>query len=251
MSRRLLALAALFFIPLFVAASSLAEAQTGDRAKARAHAKQAKAHFDAGDYARAAAEYQAAYDLDRRPSRIYNLAACHDRLGDKARALELYRKYLELDPNGQGAHVAAEAVAAIEAQLADEKRLKEAEAAEAQKRAEAAETQKRADAVEAQKRAEADRLARERERERRGETRVAGAFITPPPARPAAEVADERGEVKRRRPLWLSLAIAAVATGLALDFIPDSSTNGSFEATDMLPLGCYALGATFLAVWTF
>src|SRR5919198_1047649 len=89
-------------------------AQAGDGKEAHAHARRAKTYFDAGDYGRAAEEYQAAYDLDRKPSRIYNLAVCHDRAGDRERAMLLYRRYLELAPNGVAASVAAEAAKSIE-----------------------------------------------------------------------------------------------------------------------------------------
>src|SRR6266545_3828396 len=117
MNRRIVRAAALF-VACFVAAVAWPPAARADDAKkGRAHAKAAKAYFEAGDYSRAAQESQVAYDLDHLPSRLYNQAVCHENTGDRRRALELYQRYLQIEPNGQAAQVSAEAVASIERQL--------------------------------------------------------------------------------------------------------------------------------------
>lgn len=297
---------AVFVVALLVAWPGDAQAQ--DSKKARAHTRQAKAHFDAGDYARAAEQYQAAYDLDKRPTRLYNIAVCLERGGDRVKAIEMYKRYLEADPDGTGAQVAAEAVAALERELAAERAAAPAPApgtadrpAEAGAPGEAArraqERVRRGDelvrasmyataalefiaayeeepgepqhlwrAAEAYRQAGNDvRAAEQYQRylssgivlEHALEARLwlegfhatqAGA-ATAPPIDLDAEA--ERPPVERRDSTLLALSVAAIAVGLILDLGPDSAENGEFDAVDLAPIGCYALGLTFGAIWLF
>lgn len=127
-------------------------ADTGAQKRARAHAKQGDAYFDAKEYERAIAEYQAAFDLDGKPSRIFNIAVCHDYAGHRAKAIETYQRYVALEPEGRAADSARAAIAKLtHDQEVEDQRRREAEEAEARRRAEEADTQKQ----------EQDRLAAE------------------------------------------------------------------------------------------
>ncbi len=117
-----------------------------DRAKAAAHFKQGQAHFKADDFDRAIAEYQAAFDLSAEPSLIFNIALCHTRANRPEQALQSYRRYLELAPDGDVAEEAREEIARLapvvdklaaerEAKLAAERAAEEERRREAERRA--------------------------------------------------------------------------------------------------------------------
>jgi hypothetical protein len=112
---------------------------------AHAHSKQGKAYFEAGDYDRAVAEYQAAYDIDGKPTRLYNIAVSYEKKGDASQAVAYYQKYLAADPDGEVADYAREAIAALEKQLDDAaQKQREAEAEDARRKAAADDEEKRA-----------------------------------------------------------------------------------------------------------
>jgi hypothetical protein len=67
-------------------------------AKARAHFKAGERAFNAGDYAKALAEFEAGYALVPRPGFLLNMAHTERRLGNPARARDIYQRYLEVDP---------------------------------------------------------------------------------------------------------------------------------------------------------
>jgi tetratricopeptide (TPR) repeat protein len=98
MTARLLALVALVVVALL---GGDARAQSAsDRAKAAEHSRQGLAYFKSGDFDRAIAEYQTAFDLSAEPDLIFNIALCHDRAGRPIPALQGFRRYLELAPSG-------------------------------------------------------------------------------------------------------------------------------------------------------
>ena len=72
-----------------------------DATKVRAQetAAAAKAHFDHGEYAAAAADYREAYRLWPSPALLYNLAQAYRLAGDCAHASQAYREYLHLQPD--------------------------------------------------------------------------------------------------------------------------------------------------------
>ena len=111
------------------------------RQKAAAHVKQGQAFFQVGDYDHALVEYQAALDLSAEPSLIFNIALCHDRANRSEQALDAFRHYLEIAPDGAVADEAREDIARltpvvekIKADRAEAARLRAEEA----RRAEAA-----------------------------------------------------------------------------------------------------------------
>lgn len=76
---------------------SSALGQTHERvvATVREHDDSARLHFSRGEYAEALAEMQAAEALLPATSRLYNMAMCHERLGQHQRALILYRRFVD------------------------------------------------------------------------------------------------------------------------------------------------------------
>jgi len=305
MTEKALALATFAFAVLLLLIVSPASAYAQDARKARAHARQAKAYFDAGDFTRAAQEYQAAHDLDKRPTRLYNIAVCHERNGDRAQALNMYRRYLQLDPDGAGSQAAAESIAALERELAaaeipgagpETPAPDAATAMRAQARARRGEKLARAGkhaaaaaefaaaheadpgqpvrlwwaaeayrqagdpvrAAEHYRRYLASGLFGEHTLEARlwledltgavAKTSAAGASMS---ATAVAADAPDRTTAKRRHPSLLVLAGVAIASGVVLDLKPASANNGRFDAMDLAPIGCYALGLALAARWAF
>jgi len=103
--------AAVAVVSLFAAP---ARAQVNpNRAQAAAHTRQGQAYFGRGDYDRAIAEYQAAFDLSLEPSMIFNIALCYDRTNRPEQALAAFQRYLELAPGGSVADEARNDVARL------------------------------------------------------------------------------------------------------------------------------------------
>jgi tetratricopeptide (TPR) repeat protein len=101
-------------------ASKPAGISAGDRAVARRHFMRGKELHAAGNYREAATEYLAAYDRFPAPAFLYNVAQVYRLAGDKKNALANYRKYLELEPEGEGSADAREFISALEAEIAAE-----------------------------------------------------------------------------------------------------------------------------------
>jgi tetratricopeptide (TPR) repeat protein len=87
----------LFFIllTLWVCGSALAD-KVGD---ARALFEEGNAHFAVGEFAQAAEKYEAAYKLRPDAALLYNSAQATRLAGNNAKALILYRNYLQFYPN--------------------------------------------------------------------------------------------------------------------------------------------------------
>jgi tetratricopeptide (TPR) repeat protein len=83
------------------------------RAQAAAHTRQGQAYFGRGDYDRAIAEYQAAFDLSGEPSLIFNIGLCYDRTDRPEQALQTFQRYLDLAPSGSVADEAHNDVARL------------------------------------------------------------------------------------------------------------------------------------------
>lgn len=67
--------------------------------QAREHYQSATSHFAVGEFAEAAAEYQAAYKLKPDPALLYNAAQSYRLANNPDKALILYKNYLQLYPN--------------------------------------------------------------------------------------------------------------------------------------------------------
>lgn len=88
--------------------------------QARVHFQKAKELHEKKQYAEAAVEYLEAYRYMPAPAFIYNAGQVYRLGGEKEKAVEHYKKYLELEPSGEGAADARqfidELTAAIEAE---------------------------------------------------------------------------------------------------------------------------------------
>lgn len=140
MNRSIFALVAL---ALALRAAPAAADPADDRGKAASSFRQGQAYFQRGDYERAIAEYQTAFELSKEPSLIFNIGLCHTRANRPEQALASYKRYLELAPEGDVADEAREEIARltplVEKLTTDrEAKRKFDEAAEAQRRREAA-----------------------------------------------------------------------------------------------------------------
>lgn len=107
-----------------------ANTEEAQRARAKPFYIDAKRQHESGEYLAAAANYLAAYKEYPQPAFLYNAAQVY-RLGGKLdEALAHYKKYLELEPDGEGARYAREFVASIEAKLAEPPPAKEPDPAD-------------------------------------------------------------------------------------------------------------------------
>ncbi|MEM6961969.1 MAG: hypothetical protein AAF355_09745 [Myxococcota bacterium] len=83
----------LFWICMFLLGlSSSVQAQSDERA--RLHFASGSSYFNVADYDNALREYQSAYELSGRPELLYNIALCHERLGDLRQAVEHMGRFL-------------------------------------------------------------------------------------------------------------------------------------------------------------
>jgi tetratricopeptide (TPR) repeat protein len=83
--------------------------------------EEATALFGLGKYADAAEKYEAAFSLKPDPALLYNAAQSYRLAGNKQRALELYRNYVRLYPDGSNAPDARSHVAALKKDIEDDR----------------------------------------------------------------------------------------------------------------------------------
>jgi len=86
--------------------------------------EQAKQHFDEGQnlylqakYTEAAEQFMAAYTVKKFPAFLFNVAVCHEKNRDFAKALGLYERYLREDPHSQDKAIVLKRIAAIRMHL--------------------------------------------------------------------------------------------------------------------------------------
>jgi tetratricopeptide (TPR) repeat protein len=68
---------------------------------AETHFKAATAYYNQGKYEKALEEFNEAYRLMPLPEITFNIAQCHERLGDIEKAIEIYNKYIEEKPDAK------------------------------------------------------------------------------------------------------------------------------------------------------
>ncbi|MEM9457436.1 MAG: hypothetical protein AAGF11_24865 [Myxococcota bacterium] len=85
--------------------------------EARAHFNRAQEHFESEDYEAAIPELKAAYALEPNPMLLYAWAQAERLAGSCARAMGLYRRYLETDPPTEQRQLAEANVLDCEAEL--------------------------------------------------------------------------------------------------------------------------------------
>jgi tetratricopeptide (TPR) repeat protein len=184
---------------------------------ARAHYKAGAAYYQRGKYVDAIREFQASYELSRKPEILYNLAQCHDKLGQRAKVAEYLRRYLAGKPNADDREqveawlshldkaVAAERAAAEKAaaeKAAAEKRAAAEKAAAEKAAAEKAAAEKRAaEANAAAEKAGAEKAAAEK---RAAEARAAAERAAAEKAAAAKVAATTRpaADLRARRRAW-------------------------------------------------
>lgn len=96
--------AATLFVALPAAADETTPTSTAEAAPTALElSEQARSRYDAGEYARALALFDQAYARDPDPNLLFNIARCHEKLGDTALALDKYEAFLaspNADPDG-------------------------------------------------------------------------------------------------------------------------------------------------------
>lgn len=107
----LVACLALHAVPAVPAAAP--PAPPDERSKAASHFKLGQTYYKSGDYDRAITEYKAAFELSKEPSLIFNIGLCHERSQRPEEALQAFRLYLDLAPNGDVADEARDEVARL------------------------------------------------------------------------------------------------------------------------------------------
>jgi tetratricopeptide (TPR) repeat protein len=135
-----------------------------ERARAAEHYQRGLEFYRFGNHDDAVREYLAGYELTGASAFLFNIGQTYRAKGDKQQALAYYERYLEVDPDGDGALSARSHVELLKAEIeaereAEERRQREAEEAEARRRAEAEEARRaaeearlRVDAAEARRR---------------------------------------------------------------------------------------------------
>ncbi len=79
----------------------IARAQDASLNKAREHFDKAQALYGSKKYKEAAKEFQLAYDSRPFAQFLFNIGACHEKLGKYAKAVDFYKRYLKDAPNAQ------------------------------------------------------------------------------------------------------------------------------------------------------
>jgi tetratricopeptide (TPR) repeat protein len=122
--------AALITLMLLAAAAQPAGAQPAPPAapaedakeQARVHFQKAKELHEKKQYSEAAAEYLEAYRYMPAPAFIYNAGQVYRLGGEREKAVEHYKKYLELEPKGEGADDARQFIAELSAEIESNKK---------------------------------------------------------------------------------------------------------------------------------
>jgi tetratricopeptide (TPR) repeat protein len=81
---------------LALLAPTLARADSTELAKR--HYKLGEMMFNRADYAGAISQFKSAYRHSKKPALLYNIARCHESLGQHAEAIKTYEVYLESKP---------------------------------------------------------------------------------------------------------------------------------------------------------
>ena len=94
------------------------ETEAPNKERARQHYVRALELHKNGTYAEAAAAYLSAHALYPKPAFLYNAAQVFRLAGEREKALDHYRRYVELEPAGDGSANAREFITELEAELA-------------------------------------------------------------------------------------------------------------------------------------
>jgi hypothetical protein len=112
-----------------VVAPAIARAQqAGATDQARQHFTRGKELFASGEYRGAIAEFAAADKLAPSPLLEFNIALCHERLGERAEAVRRFKLYLERVPDAENRSAVEAKIGKLEAELKSEAQSKAAPA---------------------------------------------------------------------------------------------------------------------------
>lgn len=89
------------------------------REQAAAHFERAERAFEEGHNEVAIREFEAAYALQPHPELLFNLAKCHERLGQLSAALSRYRAYVKALPEAPDAELVLAAIAELERRVGE------------------------------------------------------------------------------------------------------------------------------------
>jgi tetratricopeptide (TPR) repeat protein len=87
--------------------------------KARAHFRLGRAHYDNGDFAQAAVEFESAYRISQRAALLYNIYLAYRDASDTRHAADALRKYLQLEQKVENRGQLESRLAALDRSLAD------------------------------------------------------------------------------------------------------------------------------------
>ncbi|HKP60338.1 MAG TPA: tetratricopeptide repeat protein, partial [Polyangiales bacterium] len=87
--------------------------------RARAHFRLGRAHYDNGDFAQAAVEFEEAYRISQRAALLYNIYLAYRDANDTRNAAESLRKYLALEKNIENRGQLEARLASLDRALAD------------------------------------------------------------------------------------------------------------------------------------
>ena len=91
---------------------------------ARAHFQQATAHFAVGEFAEAAAEYQAAFKIKSDPALLFDAAQAWRQAGEHKRALVCFKNYVSLFPHAAQVAIAREHIDKLKEAIAAEEKAR-------------------------------------------------------------------------------------------------------------------------------
>ena len=110
------ATALLAALAILAAPIAVHTARADNPSEARQHYQKGKQLFDSGDYRGAMSEFATADRLAPSPLLEFNIALCHERLGEKPEAVRRYRLYLDRVPNAQNRAQVEQKIKALEAE---------------------------------------------------------------------------------------------------------------------------------------
>ena len=103
--------------------------------------EQGKAYYRTGAYELAIQEFLEGYKLDPRPGVLFNIARGYEELKDRGKAIEFYKKYLDLGAQATASVEARARVAGLERAIKEDEDRKKAEAAERERQQQQASAQ--------------------------------------------------------------------------------------------------------------
>jgi hypothetical protein len=109
------ATALLAALAILAAPIAVRTARADNPSQARQHYQKGKQLFDSGDYRGAMSEFATADRLAPSPLLEFNIALCHERLGEKSEAVRRYRLYLDRVPDAQNRAQVEQKIRALEA----------------------------------------------------------------------------------------------------------------------------------------